>query len=124
MKAITVINAVNGMRPNSIDADQKAVWLARCDELIYIDVIKRHEGAQTMRPFKGTTQTQAEDEDLMIGEPYRALYEHYLMAQIDLINGDTAKYNNDVLLFNDALGNFTRAWHREHMPLAAPKFRV
>lgn len=51
MFAIDIIKRVDELRPNSISADTKAAWLARCDGQIYDRVVKRHEGARCMRPF-------------------------------------------------------------------------
>lgn len=120
MYAIDIINAVDEIRPNSIDIDQKAAWLTRCDGMIWEHVIRTHEGGTHMHPFHGFDEGDAQFGLLMIPEPHRAIYEYYLMAQIDLTNGDTARYDNDMILYNDAVSKFAREWHREHMPRAQP----
>lgn len=124
MYAIDIIRSVDEKRPNSINADSKASWLTRCDRQIFNDLIVTHEGAHCMRPFCGETEMEAEYGEMMIGEPYQAIYEYYLMAQIDLVNGDSEHYNNHMLLYNDALHNFARLWHRDHRPNRGPRFRI
>ena len=124
MYAIDIINAVDEIRPNSIEIDQKVKWLARCDGMIWDHLIKTHEGGRHVHPFRGEEESDAEYVQLMIPEPHRAIYDYYLMAQIDLTNGDTARYDNDMILYNDALGKFAREWHREHMPRAQPRMRI
>lgn len=124
MYAIDIIRRVDEKRPNSISIDQKVVWLARCDHLIWDDVIATHHGGECMKPFRGEIEADAEYRCMMVREPYEEMYEYYLMAQIDLTNGDTDHYNNDTLLYNDALKMFSRWWHRSHLPKNCVKFRV
>ena len=124
MYAIDIIKRVDEMRPNSISAEQKAVWLARCDAQIFNELIITHKNAIHMRPFCGEDEGDAECMEMMVDKPYDAIYEYYLMAQIDLTNGDNDHYNNSMTLYNDALGKFARLWNRENRPLRAPKFKV
>lgn len=124
MYAIDIIRRVDEIRPNSISADTKTAWLARCDEQIWHRVITQHHGGAHMKPFKGRTEAEAEYNEMMIGEPYDAIYDYYLMAQIDLTNADWNHYDNSMILYNDALENFSRMWHRDHLPLPGPKFRI
>lgn len=124
MFAIEVIRRVDELRPNSVSADTKAKWLARCDGLIWDNLIKRHEGAHCMRPFMGETESEALYGEMMIDEPYAQVYEWYLMAQIDMANGDTDWYNNDMLKYNETLETFAKKWNREHRPVRSPKIRI
>lgn len=124
MYAIDIIRTVDEMRPNSISGDTKAKWLTRCDRQIFNDLIVTHEGAHGMRPFYGETEEEAEYKPMMIGEPYQQIYVYYLMAQIDLTNGDTEHYNNDMILYNDAVHTFSRLWTRDHRPNPGPRFRI
>lgn len=124
MYAIDIIRRVDEKRPNSISIDQKVVWLARCDHLIWDDVIATHHGGECMRPFRGEIEADAEYRCMMVHEPHEDIYEYYLMAQIDLTNGDNDHYNNDIMLYNDALKAFSRKWHRSHMPKQCARFRI
>ena len=124
MYAITIIRRVDELRPNSISGESKAAWLARCDGQIYDRVIRNHEGAHCMRPFMGKTEMEAEYGEMMIKEPYDAIYDYYLMAQIDMTNGDWHHYENSMTLYNSALDEWARKWHREHMPCPGPKMRI
>ena len=45
------------------------------------------------------------------------LYVYWIMAQIDHLNQEMDKYNNDRSLFEDAWGNFADYWNRKKMPI-------
>jgi len=122
----TIISLVDEIRPNTVTTATKKGWLARCDQTIYDQVIARHFGADDLVPYKNETRQQDDPpEYLMIDDPYGTpIYEYYLISMIDQTNGDTARYNNDSIVYNAALQVWAKKWHREHMPIPGMRFRV
>ena len=122
----TIIALVDEIRPNTVSTATKKGWLKRADETIYDEVIARHEGGEDMTPFTNETRQLTDpEEELMIDDPYGTpIYEYYLISMIDQTNGDTARYNNDSIVYNAALQVWAKKWHREHMPIPGMRFRV
>lgn len=65
------------------------------------------ETAEAMLEFDGA-QTE-----LLAEAPFQKLYYTYLIAMIDLANGDYSKYQNSMVLFNSHLTCYSR-WHAAH----------
>lgn len=109
------ILTVDSLKPNSYTLDQKLSWLSKLDGQIYEEVFKTHEvfpdGAFV--PYDGENI----DEPLLVPYPFDAdIYINFLEAQIDRENGETAKYNQSITLFNNAYQNFTSWYNRTHTP--------
>ena len=64
------------------------------------------------------------DTQLLVPHPWESIYAMYLEAQIDLQNKDYEDYNNAVLVFNDRLDEYKRAYIREHRPKSAGSIRL
>lgn len=125
MDALELIHAVDAMRPNGIGTDQKVRWLSRCDGQILEHLEENHHiNRKRFRPFHGEIEADALCAPMMVREPYQAIYEYYLMAQIDLVNGDMARYNNDMILYNSALSDFCKAFHRRCGVRRKARFRI
>lgn len=60
---------------------------------------------------------------LLVPPPYDNLYDLYIYAQTDLYNREIMNYNNSAALFNTALDEWRRAYHREHQPLGAGYYK-
>lgn len=60
---------------------------------------------------------------LLVPPPYDNLYDLYLYAQVDLYNREIMNYNNSAALFDTAMDEWRRAWHREHQPLGAGYYK-
>ena len=52
-------------------------------------------------------------------EYYESLYLYYLLARIDQMNGETARYNESAALFNAQYDAFSAAYNRAHRPRGA-----
>ena len=103
------------LKPNQVAKAQKIVWLNHLDRRIFREVISAHEpDADTPMAFGGYGQDTPPDTVLLAKPPYDDLYPYFLQMNIDLVNLEYDKYNNSMLLFSDAWGQFARAYHREH----------
>jgi hypothetical protein len=121
-----VIERVDEVRPNTVDIKTKKEWLKTADNMIYQTVVLRHCGWNFMKPYQNARRDKCDPpEPMMIDEPWgMPVYMNYVISMIDQTNGDTARYNNDSILYNNALNDWAKEYHRTHMPLPAPRFRV
>ena len=101
MKVKEAIKRADALRPNAIDEEMKAEWLVRFDseiaELMGIEAPILH---------------WPEDQELLMPFPKDEIYPLYLMARIDLANEETALYQNDMIVANQAITESKAWWYR------------
>ncbi len=114
MKLMDAIAEFDARQYNTVDPEQKIKWLERVDQRVFQQIIQTHENP-AVTEFTGYG---AEDADLLVPEPYSALYIWWLEAQVHLLNKEYDDYNNAVLLYNKEFEDYARRYTRTHMPLA------
>ncbi len=77
---------------------------------IYTNIISCHEDAPVLTAYT------SEEDGLLVPDMYADLYTFYLLARIDLDNGDTLGYTNNMILYNGLMSEFSRYYTRNHMP--------
>lgn len=110
------VNLVDRMKPNQYDHETKVQWLSKLDGMIFREVIATHEGS-TLTAFDGY---DASDPDVVLLVPYpydEDVYNYFLQSQIDKENGEMAKYNQSVTMYNNAFQIFQNWYNRTHLPL-------
>lgn len=123
MTICDALNLVDDLKPNNIDRARKIGWLNDLDRRAFDEIIARHErDASTPETFAGYTEATDEDSDLLIPEPYCEVYRWFLEMQIDLANMEMKKYNNSMLLFDNAWKEFAGMYHRKHMPICTTNY--
>ena len=106
MTVLEVMSEVGEYLPNTIDESLKYKWLSIA-EMHAREILNSYEGNNfEMRRLSPETDG---DEMLAVPEPYSELYKHYVLAQINLLYGDTAKYNVFAQLYESAMSEF-RLW--------------
>ncbi len=105
------IAAADAAKINVTDAGVKLAWLSELDGRIYFELIKPFGGAGTFGGYDGSTP---EDTELLVPYPYDALYVAYLEQELCRAGGETAKYNNARLIFNEKYSAFSRWYARTH----------
>ena len=141
------IQLADELKPNMMGVDVKYQFLNEIEGKVFYEVIMTHahdedaecphydpptdeeeteeEPAEEEESEEETEEEEpAEDEpaEMLAPAPYDMLYVYWLMAQIDHLNMEMEKYNNDRALFEDAWGNFADFWNRKNMPLSARRF--
>jgi len=101
-----VIERVDGLKPNAFTDQQKVRWLALLEGKIAADVFLMDIGEISQFEYK---YPDCMDNELMVSYPHDDLYEYWLMAQIDMANGEYDRYNNTMAMYNATLDAFT-AW--------------
>ena len=112
-----VIEYVDKVKPNVYGQEEKFQWLCDLDGMIKRTVMQEEYGVRYSYPEDMDTQ-------LLVPHPWESIYAMYLEAQIDLQNKDYEDYNNAVLVFNERLDEYKRAYIREHRPKSAGSIRL
>ena len=115
MTIIEAINKIDNLKPNSYIQQDKVKWLSILDGIIKKEIIDTHEGAESV-VFNGYEAETPLATELLVPAPYDDVYVKWLEAQIDYANGETAKYNNSMVMYNTAYSAFERYYNRTHMP--------
>lgn len=109
------ITQIDSLKVNTYTPADKIGWLSRADNMIKKNIIDTHEGGEAVQ-FTGYTEETDPETVLLVPEPYDELYIRYLEAQIDYTNGEYAKYNNSILMFNAAYEAYASYYNRNNMP--------
>ena len=115
MTISAAIAACDRMRPNTFAYGEKEAWLRELEARIREEIVRTHEGAEA---FLAGRAQEGEDAHLA-PSPHESLYLFYLLARIDLMNGETARYNESAALFNAQYDAFSAAYNRAHRPRGA-----
>lgn len=117
MTAGQAVDRADGLRPNQYARSLKLGWLQRLDGQIRAELLLPLgiEAADTA----GTEYADATA--LTVPFPYaEELYTAYLFAQIDLHNGEIAKYNQSTALLSAAWRQYADSLMRQSSPAPAP----
>lgn len=117
MKVREAIDRIDSLKHNTYTNGEKLDWLNRLDGMIKREIIDTHEGGEFV-PFDGYTEKDM-NKDLLIGTPYDEMYIRWLEAQIDYYNGEIARYNNSMMMYQAAYDSYMRYYNRSHMPLSS-----
>lgn len=110
-----LIAAADLKEPNSYSREEKLHWLSALDGKIVEEVLKTHEGFED----SGEKRLYATgEEELLIPYPYgEGIYTHYLIAMIAAANAETARYNQQIAMYNANYSQWWNAYHASHLPL-------
>ena len=115
------IDIVDNIKPNQYTVREKVMWLSFLDKVIIDDVLKTHEGYDgRYDSFEGYTEDKL-SVTLIVPSPYDEVYTAYLKMKIDGENGETAKYNNSMVLYNTYMLKYRKYYNKTHMPLGNGK---
>lgn len=110
------IDLVDNVKPNQYSIEDKVAWLSFLDGIIIRDVLQTHEGYDGIYDeFVGYNPSRVGTK-LIAEFPYDNLYPAYLKMKIDEENGETARYNNSVTMFNSYFDAYKKWYNKTHMP--------
>ena len=115
MKIIEAIHKIDDLKHNTYSQSDKVVWLSRLDSMVKRFVIDTHEGGEGVT-FTGYGPDTDLDTELLLPEPFDEAYLRWMEAQIDYTNGEYAKYNNSIQMFNTIFDGYKNYYNRTHMP--------
>lgn len=96
MSPMTIAQAlaqIDALSPNAFTAADKLRWLSEAEGLVVSEILRTHEGAHELT-FTGYDETTDLQTPLLVPPPYDGLYRFYVEAQMDYVNGETARCNN------------------------------
>ena len=117
MKIVEAISKVDALKPNTYNPEDKIEWLSTLDSRVKSQIIDAHEGGEKVL-FRGYDSTTDQETELLVPAPYDEMYLRWLEAMIDYHNSDDSRYNNAIILFNNAYEGFKRYYTRTHMPIS------
>lgn len=116
-------------KAHSYSDEQLVRWLSDIDRKIWNDVIRWHENTAIVESYddEGSVITDMPEPEvystdamdtttLLVPEPYSDLYIKYMCAMIDYYDGDFARYNNNMVMFNVAYEEYSGWYNRNHTP--------
>lgn len=115
MKIIEAIQAVDTLKPNAYSELEKIQWLSKIDGIVKTEIIDTHESTEEII-FNGYDENTSLETELLVKAPYDDIYVSWLESRIDYANGEFAKYNNSVSVFNNAYASYERFYNRNNMP--------
>ena len=111
------IDIVDNIKPNQYTIRDKVMWLSFIEEIIINEVLKTHEGYDgRYDDFEGYSEDNL-SVTLIVRSPYDRLYTAYLKMKIDQENGETARYNNSMVLYNTYMTEYRKYYNKTHMPI-------
>ena len=114
MKVREAIDRIDSLKHNTYTYGEKVEWLSRLDGIIKHQIIDTHDDGDDI-VFEGYTENDMET-DLLVSAPYDEMYIRWLESQIDYYNGEIARYNNSMMMYQAAFDAYQRYYNRLHMP--------
>lgn len=115
MTLMDALHRIDSIKPNSYNQDVKIAWLSTLDGIIKTEIIDTHEGADNV-VFNGYKDDTDLNTILLVPAPYDEIYLFWLESKIDYWNGEIGKYNNSIVMYNEAYSTFAKHYNRMHMP--------
>ena len=109
------IDRIDSLKHNTYTTAEKVEWISRLDGLVKNQIIDTHEDGENIE-FNGYTVEADMERELLIPAPYDDAYIKWLEAKIDYYNGEIARYNNSVMMYQAVYDDYQRYYNRNHMP--------
>lgn len=120
MTIAEVISKVDALKPNTYTQKDKVEWLSNLDSRVKTQIIDTHESCDCFH-FYGYDNELDQDTELLVPAPYDEMYLRWLEAMIDYHNSEDDRYNNAIVLFNNAYEGYKKHYTRTHMPISHGK---
>ena len=115
MTIAEAISKVDTLKPNTYTIEDKLGWLSTLDTRVMTQIIETHELDEPIY-FYGYDDPEDLEIDLLVPAPYDEMYLRWLEAMIDYHNSEDERYNNAIILFNNAYEGYKTHYTRTHMP--------
>lgn len=119
------LDLTDQLKPNMMLLASKIRFISEIEGKVHAEIIMKHEHEQEDEtcPTYDTT-TSASSTELLVPAPYDMLYVYYLISKIDMLNQEEDKEYNNRVRFENAWGEFSDYWTREHMPLQPAPYYI
>ena len=116
MTIAEVISKVDALMPNNYTPEDKIGWLSDLDARVKTQIIDTHRRNEPIF-FYGYDSILDLETELLVPAPYDEMYLRWLEAKIHYHNSEDDRYNNAIMLFNNAYEGYKKHYTRTHMPL-------
>jgi hypothetical protein len=120
MKISEAISKVDALKPNTYTSEDKIDWLSTLDHRVKSQIIDTHICNEPIF-FYGYDSLLDQETELLVPAPFDEMYLRWLEAMIDYHNSDDDRYNNAIILFNNAYEGYKKHYTRTHMPISKGK---
>ena len=117
MKISEAITTVDALKPNTYTVEDKVGWLSTLDHKVKAQIMDAHESDAPVF-FYGYDSVLDQETELLAPAPYDEMYLRWLEAMIDYHNSEDDRYNNSIMLFNNAYEGYKKHYTRTHMPVS------
>ena len=108
VKLQEVLSKVDNIKPNGYSDEQKTAWVNKVEGMVQVEIMELLEADVIIYDWS----TDAEME-LLVKHPYSDIYEYYVLAMIDFMNGDVASYQNSMMMFNMTYEEYGK-WYKRN----------
>lgn len=115
MTIAEAISKTDELKPNTYTPENKISWLSNLDARVKSQIIDTHECNEPI--FFYGYDKDSQEMELLVPSPYDEMYLRWLEAMIDYHNSDDDRYNNAIILFNNAYEGYKKHYTRTHMPI-------
>ena len=98
MRIDKLLKIVRTLKPTPFENDILLMWVNEVEGMVQTEVLLRSTADLT--PYELDVQGEPTAAELVVPYPFDRLYLQYLLAQIDYANGEYAKYQNSMQMFN------------------------
>ena len=98
MRIDKLLKIVRTLKPTPFENDILLMWVNEVEGMVQTEVLLRSTADLT--PYELDGQGEPTAAELVVPYPFDRLYLQYLLAQIDYANGEYAKYQNSMQMFN------------------------
>ena len=113
MKLREILTTVDQLRPNAYTDAEKIAMLNTIEGRVYTDIFQKAEGFEgEFVPF----EEGQEERELAVPVPFTELYFYHLASRIDFLNGDSGRYNDTMVLLENAWNEFAAYYRANHKP--------
>ena len=106
------------MRPNMMPRPTKLVFLNEIEQQIHGEIILKHAHIDAEKTCETIDADTDPERELLIPAPYDKVYWRYIICQIDDMNQEMDKYNNDRALFEHEYSEMADWVNRTRMPIS------
>ena len=110
MTVTGIIERTDALFPNVYPFPVKARWLFIFDKRVAGEFISRY----TEPPVLLDEDRISGDRELFLPEEFSAVYENYLIMEMELHSGNITGYGNRAALFNSEYLSFMKHYNRTH----------
>lgn len=118
-----VLETVREVKPSRFYDDMIIGWLSDLEQLLVNDIFKIYKTDVDYSSFTGYNIDTDRNQELLVPDPYSDLYLQYIYSMIDYNNGEIAKYNASVVMFNNAYDRYAGYVNRTCRRVKKPCWR-